>query len=288
MNVYSNLVLSSGSLYSYSFIGCIKYLNDIGILQNIKTFVGTSGGSIIVFFHVIGFTPDEMYTFTQEHCVGKDFTNIDISSIIGLVSNFGLDDGAELKKILEIALELKGMDKDIKMIDLVKKTGKNIIICASNVTKGIPEYISVDTYPDMPVVTSILMSCAIPIIFMPVKYNNCYYLDGAIIDPFPYKLCESVQLKSKNTICIAVSFNQPQLRTDEDINVWDFFLHVLDTYKFYTFRVPSCTEGYEFVQIKFENIEKGLKVYNMNGMNKEVLDSYIEIGYKSIKSHFKI
>jgi len=287
MNVYSNLVLSSGSLYSYSFIGCIKYLHDIGILKNIKTFVGTSGGSIIAFFHVIGFTPDEMYIFTQEKCVGKDFANFDIGSIIDIVQQYGINDGSELRELLEFALEKKGLDKDTKIIDIVKKTGKNLIICTSNITKGIPEYISVDTHPDIPIVTAIMMSCAIPILFMPVKYKDCYYLDGAIIDPFPYKICESVQLNSKDTICIAINFDKPQ-QCESNENVWDFFLHVLDMYKYYTFRVPSCTEGYEFIQIIFENAEKGLNVYNMNGMKKEVLDTYIEKGYKAVKSHFKI
>ena len=30
------------------------------------------------------------------------------------------------------------------------------------------------------------MSCSIPILFSPILYNNFYYVDGALLEPFPY------------------------------------------------------------------------------------------------------
>jgi NTE family protein len=287
MNKYTNLVLSSGSFYSFSFIGCLKYLEDIDILKDIKNFVGTSGGSLVCLFYVIGYSPIEIYNFIVSECVGKDIVKYDLTSILSLTTTLGLCDHSKIKDILEKALINKQYEKTATIIDVVKKTGKNIVFCTCNINKGIPEYLSVDSHPDIPIITATLMSCCIPILFQPIKYNDEYYLDGGIVDPFPYSICESVQLNCKNTLCIAVCFSKPKFVVNEldNINFVDYFQHIIELYKYYTFKTPSEDKGYSFIKINFENRDD---LFNFNGFELEVLNKYIEEGYMSAKKYFKI
>ena len=63
--IYDTLCLSSGGIYGLSYIGALDYLINEKILNlnNIKNFAGTSIGSVILFFIIIG---------SPFVCYGKD------------------------------------------------------------------------------------------------------------------------------------------------------------------------------------------------------------------------
>ena len=57
---YTNLVLQGGGIRGFAHIGVVKKLEEIGLMNNIRRFAGTSVGALIVSLLVIGFTADEI------------------------------------------------------------------------------------------------------------------------------------------------------------------------------------------------------------------------------------
>lgn len=282
---FHNLVLSSGSVYSSAFIGCIKYLGDMGAMDQVKNIIGASAGAILGMLLAIGMSSDEIYSFMLDNVVDKQLTDIDVSSIIKLSTGFGLDDGQNVMNLFHRALETKGYDKDTTLLDLVKRSGKNLVICVSNITKGCAEYLSVDTTPDIPVALALRMSCAIPLVFEPVLYKGCYYLDGAVTDGFPYAVLDS---KLKDTLCILMNFKMPLFDMTDQTSSWEFLYRTFVVFRETHRKLPRASENYTIVSIDFE-VSDGSSPNGLNiGISRKDFDAHVDRGYKTIKEHFSL
>ena len=61
----NTLVLSSGGVLGIAHVGVIKYLQYKNILSNIKCFSGCSVGSLICYYHILGYSPEDMLVDSQ-------------------------------------------------------------------------------------------------------------------------------------------------------------------------------------------------------------------------------
>lgn len=57
----------------------------------------------------------------------------------------------------------------------------------------------------MSVITAVRISMSIPLVFTPVLYNNCYYIDGCFLNGFPINYCNidttiGIYIKNINSI----------------------------------------------------------------------------------------
>ncbi len=284
---YYNLVLSSASLHGAAFIGSLKYLYDMHALQSINTFVGSSAGAIMCFMCVLGFSPEEMYDFCLEHVADKEITSIDFRSVLKVCNSYGLDEGKGVVAIFEAALKHKGFDLDITMLELAKRTGKNLVVCVTNVTKARAEYMSVDTAPEIPVVLALRMTCAIPLVFEPILYNNDLYLDGAVTDGFPYAICQS---KLKETLCITASFKVNEIPEGPDVGATRFFSQIFSIFKCTHSKLPSVLNDYTVIEIKCDvdsSLSADIDSINMV-TSKQEFQERVDMGYSAVKEFFKV
>ena len=61
---YDTIVLGGGAIKSFNTIGAIQYVYDNYLINdNLKTFIGTSGGAMIAYLIIIGYTPVEIMVF---------------------------------------------------------------------------------------------------------------------------------------------------------------------------------------------------------------------------------
>ena len=58
---YKNVIFSGGSIRGLSYIGCLKSLEEQGILEGLTTFAGVSIGSIMATLIYLGFSSKELY-----------------------------------------------------------------------------------------------------------------------------------------------------------------------------------------------------------------------------------
>ena len=201
------LVLAGGGLKGFSIIESINQLiiNKIIYLKNIKNYYATSVGTIISLLLVIGYNMDELTFFTTNFNFNKLSDDIDVTD---LFENFGLSSGKSIMSIIQTLLYEKTGLYDITFKKLYQLYKKKICIITTNITKRCEELFSYDTTQEASVLIAIRMSIAVPIIFTPVCYNDCQYLDGGLVNNFPIN-----HVKSENFIGITCNFNvRPEIK----------------------------------------------------------------------------
>lgn len=188
--MFRSIVFSGGATLALSFFGCLQFLEHMGALSGVDTFVGCSAGSLVAFLTVIGFTPRHaceyfMQVGVRHHIV----TELDVfDAVFGehtCLESLGLDQGTRWKSFLSDALSSRLGIADVTFSELAQTTGKVLVVCVTNLTKGTREYLSVDTVPDMSVLLAVRISMAVPILYAPVLYKGSLYVDGGLLDNLP-------------------------------------------------------------------------------------------------------
>lgn len=213
------LVFSGGGIKGIGFVGCLNYLSEKGLYNtnNIKTFIGTSAGSIIATFLAVGYTVKEINEIAKEIDFGL-IRDITADNVLSFFQDFGLDSGKELERVMEIIIKKKTKE-NLTFKELYDMKGIKLIINAVCVNDQKVEYFNHETYPDLEIRKAIRMSTSIPIVFKPYKMDNKLYVDGGVLDNFSVNLCD------KNFIGFyIVNFNN-----FEEIKSIDEFLYSIIT-----------------------------------------------------------
>ena len=113
--MYSNLVLSGGALRAIALLGALKYLEEINILKDFKNYIGTSAGGIILFFLLIGYTPNEINNILEEEVIYM--TNLDFENLSNIYTDLGIDDCSKNENIFRKYLYAKVNLRSITFIE---------------------------------------------------------------------------------------------------------------------------------------------------------------------------
>lgn len=282
---FHNLVIAGGAMKSFSAVGCIKYLEEAKLRHQIHNYLGTSAGSIICLFLVLGYTAQEICDFVISYFTKHmDEPAFNIEDMLGILDTFGLNKGDYLNSFAKSMLQKKLGIEDITFLDLAKQTGKNLIVCVANLSKQREEYWNVDTCPNMSVIKAVRASCAIPILFTPVRHNGDIYVDGGIYNNFPmsYFCKESYVLKD----IIGINISSVIPKDKENMNFLDYATLIFHTI------VNKVTNTYEYQTDVVHNVVtlnvdevawmdvNQLRIY----LPEAVIQQYIDTGYEKMKS----
>jgi len=214
----NTLCFSGGGIKALAFIGALEHLleKNIFALEDIKTFVGSSAGSMLSFLLNIGWKINEIKAFLLNFNFEKLISEI---NSLALFETYGIQDGNKLQLLFIKFLENKFQVKDITFEELYQRTNKKIIVIGTNLTKSEEAVFSYKTTPKFSVVLALRISSSIPLIFKPIKYENELYVDGGIVNNFPLNHCSK-----KTTIGLYIKNSGNSI---ESIN--DFILSVLNT-----------------------------------------------------------
>lgn len=178
------LVFSGGGIKGISFIGALKALEELDILNKIETYAGTSVGTIILFLHIIGYSSNDLMEFVRSF----DLSRLKELDFQKLLRSYGLDTGDKIENAMTKFLNAKKIKSDITLQQLFELTKKEFIITSVNINERKTVYLSYKSHPNLPVIKAVRMSISIPFVFTPVHYENNYYIDGGCIDDFPINL----------------------------------------------------------------------------------------------------
>lgn len=223
--MFTNLVLSGGAIKGFSFIGVIRLLEEKELLKHIKTFVGASAGSIICFLLVLGFKSDNIYLICHDIYYSYINKEINVDHILNLNHSLGIDSGLELTNHLRNCLHQKWGVESITFLDLCKKTGVNLVVCASNLTKGESTFFSVDVTPMVCVIDAIRASIAIPLIFTPVEIEGDVYVDAVIYNNFPIDYVKNFVLKDT----LGVMIKNKKFKPKTPLHLIPYMRMIMDT-----------------------------------------------------------
>ena len=214
----NSLVFSGGGAKGTAYAGILKYLQEQGKLKNVTRFIGTSAGSIMCMFMSIGmhyeenmepgskhfweliyemFEEEDFIDFIENPILNKMVKEDNLSHLTGnwldsispiadsLRDQYALCDGSNLLRFFKKSLERFGVDGNITLNELYKKTGKHLILVSCSLSYRKIAYFDYKTAPDLPVVEAVRASMAIPFVFKPVKYNNDFFIDGGVVNNYP-------------------------------------------------------------------------------------------------------
>lgn len=219
-----NLVISGGSTKTVSAIGCIQYLEDRNMLTNVMNYVGTSAGSILCLFLIAGYRARDMIKLLNDEMINKKRFELTFDELLDLnvLNSYGLDSGENIEAFIRSIVSTRYGKNDITFIELAKLTGKNLVVCVSNLTKQCQEYIDVETHPNMSVVKAVRMSVSLPFVFTPVKYKGSLFVDGAVYEALPVGYMTRFNDPLKDTLAI-----HTRTVIDTKINSFTDYLKVL-------------------------------------------------------------
>jgi predicted acylesterase/phospholipase RssA len=175
------LIICSGGVKCIYIIGCLNNLSKVHPLHLFNYYTGCSAGSIICLLLNIGYSIDDI-----ENIISIDFKIFQEVKITNLINYGGFDNGIKINNLFKAFLLNRNYDINITFKELYEKTGKVLTFTTTNITTGKSEYHNCITQPNMPILLSLRMSINIPIVYTPIKYNDNYYVDGALLDSYPY------------------------------------------------------------------------------------------------------
>lgn len=196
MNHPDALVVAGGGAKAFTALGAVHVLKKAGRLDKLKAVAGTSAGAIVAAGVALGRPPLEMCkAFVRERYVPKyDLANFG--------TTFGIDTGEHLDKWIDFVLDGEHTFESIK-----RDTGIDLIVCATDLNERKAKYFDPQSTPNADVATAIRMSCAIPLYFSAVIYENAVYVDGALCDNFPYEIV-AARDNVKNPLGIAYIYDK--------------------------------------------------------------------------------
>jgi predicted acylesterase/phospholipase RssA len=188
----THLVFSGGGMHGVMYIGALRYLYLEGLLKNVTHVAGTSIGSFIGLFVALKLNMDEIETIMYNVLYKEDFNFIPRKNYLKLVSNLGLTSTKTITQELKNVLKSKYDIEDITFRELAQRFGINMYISATNIISCTNTVFSVDTTPDLSVLTASEASMSIPFLYIPVIIDDIHYYDGGLSNNFPVKIFSNV------------------------------------------------------------------------------------------------
>ena len=259
--MYEGLVISSGAIKGFLILGFLDYIN--ADISAVKYYCGCSVGSYICMLLSIGYTPLEIIIYLCTNDISQLFKDL---NPLMLKDFYGMVDVNLMLDYIEEMIKYKiGYVPTFKT--LYDNYDKILICTAYNITDNKKEYLSVETYPDMPISKACILSSNIPFLFSKVEYNGKCYIDGASFDAFPLNKLSDY---TNNCKILGITFD---LKKKENIDSFTSYVKTILsclTEKTYNLRdnitVRTLNFNYEALEFNIDTKTK-IKMY-IDGYNQ--------------------
>lgn len=270
--MYQNLVLSGGAFNSIMFVGALRLLEEQKYLDKIKYIIGSSAGAIIGLMVCLNISSANIEIFLKSEIdIYTDKNDFDVDSILDSFDTLGISDGKEFEEMIDRIFDSVNMDKKIQFIDFTKKTGKNFVVCVSNLTTGKSEYCCIENTPNCSVARAIRASISIPILMTPVVNLNeskNIYVDGGLFDNFPIEF-----FNTSKPFCDTLSLIVPMKLIASDIANLNIFTYTKQVFDALLYNHNVC---------KLDNVHKSNLIVYMDNPNNNEKESYNGIDMSNI------
>jgi len=190
MKVIKHLVFSGGGPIGLLQYGALKYLSANNIINRsmLESIYATSVGSIIAFIYMLNFD----WTWMDDFFIKRPWEKLVNISYVAYLNIF-YDKGIVNKNIIINALKslflAKEISLNITLLEFYELTKIEFNIYTCNLTSFKKEKLNHINTPNLELIDALYMSSSVPVMFVPLYINNCYYLDGGIFINCPINEC---------------------------------------------------------------------------------------------------
>lgn len=185
-----HIVIPGGGPTGIKALGALQYLEEqeYWSINNIETIYATSAGAIISVLLCLKFE----WNIINDYIIKRpwnDAFHIGVNEIFEAYSKKGIFD----KNIAEIFYKpffnAKDISLEITMREFYELTNIEIHLFSLDINSFSLEDISYLTHPDLPLLTAVQMSSAIPVLISPVCIGDKCYVDGGVVCNYPVNQC---------------------------------------------------------------------------------------------------
>jgi NTE family protein len=286
-----NIVIAGGAVKTLALLGAISYLEDKKILKlkDTHTFIGSSAGSIISLLLSLGYDSKETFTILNNLMMKYESQETSADCIFKIFESYGMDEGSLILQWCVDIIYEKYKIKDPTFLEFTKKSGKNLCICATNITSMKFEVFSVNNSPMIKVSEAVRASISIPFIFTPFVINENYYVDAGILNNFPIDHIQFTNLTEFDTIglCIKVSEKKNNIT-----NLLSYLQQICLTITNNNSIYNPCImcKKMQIIQVSFEDdsfIDFDLETFKLKVTHK-VLETYYKKGYDYMTTDYRV
>ena len=187
-----NVIFTGGSVRGLCYAGVLKALEEENI--QIKTYTGSSIGSLTVVFYALGYSAQEIEEEINKLNLPKLFTDFNFN----MFSNLAVSRGEKYLNWLREKIERKFYAQSYKKGKMppvcFKDADKDIYVTALELETSQIKVFSKYTTPDFEIAKALRASSAMPFLLPPFKYEGKNLIDGDIARGCPiFKVIPQLQ-----------------------------------------------------------------------------------------------
>ncbi len=277
------LVFSGGSSKGFSYIGCIKALEEYGLINDLEEIAGTSIGGFFGLMILLKLRANDLISIFNYLDLNL-LHNINSDSILNFINKYGLDTGLNLEKFIGLFLELRFPNKnplDITFKDLWDFNPIKLSVFGTKIYKGLiePEIYNHIISPKMSVIKAIQITMCLPPLFTPIERDDYHLLDGGLVNNYPIDLFDSDD-KLEYTLGILCL---EKLNKEKCSSLVDIYKSIITN---------LCVKETQNKIEKYKNnsivIELELPIYQIFNLTIEDKNNIIMVGYQLTKQYLTL
>jgi predicted acylesterase/phospholipase RssA len=178
-----HIVISSSGPNGLIQIGMLQHLIETSYfsMDTIQSIRGTSAGAILAVLLCLKIPIQVIIDYIIQRPLYKLFT----VDVLQFMKTNGVMESSCFKELLAPLFYYQNVSLEITMKELFELTSIELHLFTTALTRVEAVDINHITFPDLPVITAIAMSSAVPILFPPIHYNDEYYIDGGVLTHCP-------------------------------------------------------------------------------------------------------
>jgi predicted acylesterase/phospholipase RssA len=185
-----HLVISGGGPIMLQILSAIQELerNEYLNMKNIESIYGTSAGAIVAVMISLKFDWDTINDYIIKR-PWQDVFPIKVQNIFDAYTKKGIFDIKNVEKCFKPLFDAKDIPVDISMKDFFNLTNIDIHMCSFELNEYKVKDISHESFPNLPILTAIQMTCALPVLVTPVFIDDKCFIDGGVACNYPLCFC---------------------------------------------------------------------------------------------------
>jgi len=224
-----HLVIPGGGPMGFKALGALQHLEITGFwnINDIKSIYATSAGAIISVLLSLKFDWESINDYILLRPWHETYS-VNINQIFDAYSKKGLFDENSINTFFKPFFDTKDLQLTMTMVEFYEYTNIELHFFSLEVNSFEVVDINYKTFPDIPVIRAVHMSCAIPMIITPVCFDNKCFVDGGVASNYPIKFCIENEKNLNEIFGIKNIYNENENNiVNNESTMLDYVMHFI-------------------------------------------------------------
>lgn len=188
-----HLVISGGGPTMIKSLGACQHLQQNGFwkIEDVETIHGTSAGAIVGAILCLKYNWETLNAYIIDR-PWNDAFSFNIKSILDAYTNRGIFGRNSMEIIFKSLLLGKDLSLEITLKEFYEYSKIQLCMHSFEINDFKMESISYINYPDLPLLSALQMTSAVPVFISPVCIDGKCFIDGGVVSNYPIKFCLEV------------------------------------------------------------------------------------------------